>query len=249
VFHSVNDLITVWGSKSRPAALSSYLCCPFVLVDQATQDWSPRDPFVAEVRNGVGWLGWAKVAGAVGSSTVVVAKVFGEHCTEVPPVDDQHAVGEFGSQGADEPFGKAVRLWATWGNSDHVDAHIGENSVERGSELASPVAHEESELGDAIAQIHHEVAELLGGPSAVGMGGRAQQMYRSAGHLQDEQHIDPLKRHRGSPRGKSRRPTRSTPACAETAARSCRCPGPVLAVSATAATHGGSWTLPRDGRA
>jgi hypothetical protein len=105
------------------------------------------------------------------------------------------AIGEFSSQGADEPFGKAVRLWATWGNSDHLDAHIGENSVERGGELAGPVAHEESKLGDAITQIHHEVAELLGGPSTVGMGGRAQQMYRSAGQLQDEEHIDPLKRH------------------------------------------------------
>jgi hypothetical protein len=116
--------------KSASCVEQVFLCCPFVLVDQATQDWSPRDPFVAEVRDGVGWLGWAKVAGAVGSSTVVVANVFGEHCTEVPLVDDQHAVGEFGSQGADESFGEAVRLWATRGNSDHLDAHIGENSVE-----------------------------------------------------------------------------------------------------------------------
>jgi hypothetical protein len=62
---------------------------------------------VAEVRDGVGRLGWAKVAAAVGSSTVVVANVFGEHDAQVPLAEDQHAVGEFGSHGADESFGES----------------------------------------------------------------------------------------------------------------------------------------------
>ena len=42
------------------------------------------------------------------SSTVVVANVFREHDTQVSLAEDQHAVGEFGSQGADEPFGETV---------------------------------------------------------------------------------------------------------------------------------------------
>jgi hypothetical protein len=116
--------------KSASCVEKVFLCCPFVLVDQATQDWSPRDPFVAEVRDGVGRLGWAKVSGAVGSSTVVVANVLIEHDAQVPLAEDQHAVGEFGSHGADESFGEAVRPRATWGNPDHLDIHIGENSVE-----------------------------------------------------------------------------------------------------------------------
>jgi hypothetical protein len=88
--------------------------CPFVVVDQATQDWSPRDPFVVDVRDGMGRLGWAKVSAAVGSSTVVVANVLIEHDAQVPLAEDQHAVGEFGSHGADESFGEAVRPWTTW---------------------------------------------------------------------------------------------------------------------------------------
>jgi transposase-like protein len=32
--------------------------------------------------------------------------------------EDQHAVGEFGSEGADESFGEAVRSWAVWRNLD-----------------------------------------------------------------------------------------------------------------------------------
>jgi hypothetical protein len=63
-------------------------------------------------------------------STVVVANVGCEHDTQVPLTEDQHAVGEFGSQGADESFGEAVRSWAAWRNPDHGDAGVGEDSVE-----------------------------------------------------------------------------------------------------------------------
>ena len=85
---------------------------------------------MVEVRDRVGRVWRAKVAGAVGSSTVVVANVLREHHTQVSLTEDQHAVGEFGPEGAHEPFGEAVRPRATWGNPDHLDAHIGENSVE-----------------------------------------------------------------------------------------------------------------------
>ena len=72
----------------------------------------------------------AKFAGTVGSSTVVVANVVSEHNTQVPLTEDQHSVGEFGSDGAYESFGETVRPWATRRNLDHLDAHIGEHSVE-----------------------------------------------------------------------------------------------------------------------
>jgi hypothetical protein len=49
------------------------------------------------------------VAGAVGSSAVVVPDVGREYHTHVPLIEDQNTVGEFGSQGADESFGKTVR--------------------------------------------------------------------------------------------------------------------------------------------
>jgi hypothetical protein len=58
-----------------------FLCCSFVLVGQATQNWSTCDAFVAEMRDGVGRLRWSKVAGAVGPATVVVPNIFSEHCT------------------------------------------------------------------------------------------------------------------------------------------------------------------------
>jgi hypothetical protein len=60
-------------------------CCSFVLVDQATtKNWSTLDPFIAEVRHGMGRSWRAKLAGTVRPSTVVVPNVLREHHTQVP---------------------------------------------------------------------------------------------------------------------------------------------------------------------
>ncbi len=134
---------------------------------------------------------WAKFAGAVGSSTVVVPNVVCEHHTQVPLIEDQHAVGEFGSDCPHEPFGEAVRPWATRRNPDHADAHIGQDGVERRGELTGPVSDEEPELGEAIIEIHGQVADLLGGPPAVWIRGGAQHVHGPVADLQDEEHVDP----------------------------------------------------------
>jgi hypothetical protein len=68
-----------------------------------------RDAFVAEIRDGMGRLRWAKGTGTVQPSTVVVPNIFRERCRQMPLIEDQDAVGEFGSDGADEPFGKTRR--------------------------------------------------------------------------------------------------------------------------------------------
>ena len=64
------------------------------------------------------------------SAAVVVPNIFREHCAQVPPVEDQYVVGEFGSDRAHESFGKTVRARATWRNPDHADAHIGQDGIE-----------------------------------------------------------------------------------------------------------------------
>jgi hypothetical protein len=140
--------------------VSSGSFCPFVLVDQTTENWSTRDAFVAQVRDGVGGLWWAKVTAAVGPSTVVVPNIFREHDTQVPLIADQHAVGEFGSDRTHEPFGETVRPRRTWKNPDHADAHIGQDRIERCGELAGPISDQETELGEVIAKIHHQLADL-----------------------------------------------------------------------------------------
>lgn len=51
---------------------------------------------MVEVRDGVGRPWWAKIASAMGPSTVVMANIFREYDKQVPLAKDQHAVGKFG---------------------------------------------------------------------------------------------------------------------------------------------------------
>jgi len=61
--------VHVRGFRSRWPWRQAVSYCPFVFVEQAIRDRSTLDALVGEVRDGVGRLGWAKVAGAVGSGT------------------------------------------------------------------------------------------------------------------------------------------------------------------------------------
>ena len=89
---------------------------------------------------------WTEFAGTVRPSTVVMANVLREHQTQVPLAEDQYTVGEFGPDRAYEPFGETVRPRATWRSPDHLDAHIGEDGIERCGELAGPISNEDQEF-------------------------------------------------------------------------------------------------------
>jgi hypothetical protein len=119
-----------------------------------------------------------------------------EHGPQVSLAKDQHTVGEFGSEDPYESFGETVCSRTARRNSHHVNAGIGENSVERRGELTGSVSDEEPELGEAIAKVHDQVTDLLGSPPAIGIRSRAQQVHRPVADLQHEKHVDPLERHR-----------------------------------------------------
>jgi hypothetical protein len=57
-----------------------------------------------------------------------VLNVVREHHTQVPLIEDQHTVDEFGSDRAHEPFGETVPPRATRRNPDHADALIGQDT-------------------------------------------------------------------------------------------------------------------------
>jgi hypothetical protein len=89
----------------------------------------------------------------------------------VPLSEDQHQVGEFGSDGQDEALGEAVRPRAAGWDLDYLDARVRQHRVERRRELPGPITDEEPEPGNTLAEVHHEVAGLLGRPPSVGMPG------------------------------------------------------------------------------
>ena len=121
---------------------------------------------MTEVCHGVGRSWRVKFAGAVRSSTVVVANIFREYCTQVPLTKDQYTVSQFGSDRADEPFGKTVCPRTPRRNPDDPDADVSKDRIKGCGELTSPISNKEPELGEAIAKIHHQIADLLCRPLA-----------------------------------------------------------------------------------
>jgi hypothetical protein len=71
---------------------------------------------------------WAKLQRSMWPAAVVVGGVPGKDGPQVPFAEDQDAVGEFGSGGADETFGEAVRSWTARWNLHGLDAGAGEDS-------------------------------------------------------------------------------------------------------------------------
>jgi hypothetical protein len=61
--------------------------------------------------------------------------VCGQHRAGVSLVVDQHAVGAFGPDAADEPLGVTVRPWSARRGPDHVDTFRCEHRVERCGKL------------------------------------------------------------------------------------------------------------------
>jgi hypothetical protein len=114
----------------------------------------------------------------------------------VAVAENEHAVGQFGAQGADPAFRDGVGLWAAGRGFDHGDARVGQDRVEGVGELAGPVADQDIECRGALTQIHQEIARSLGGPRAVRVRGDPEQVHVTALQLDHEEHIEPLERDR-----------------------------------------------------
>src|SRR6266516_2863128 len=140
----------------------------------------------------------------------------------MPFAEDQHPVGDLGSGGKDEPLGVCVRARAPGRDLDRRDAGAGQGRVEGCGELPGPVADQEPEARGAVAGVHQDVADLLGGPRPVRMGGDPEDMHVAGAGFDDEQAVQSLERYRAVHGGRNRRRAWSRLGCAGTAARWCR---------------------------
>jgi hypothetical protein len=137
-----------------------------VLVDQAAEDRSTSDPAVDRLGYGSFRTGRAQLQCSMRPMPVVVHRIPGKHAAQVSFPEDQHPVGDLGSDGQHEASGEAVRPRASRRDLDYLNTCIGQHRVERGRELSGPIADEEPEPGDMVAEVHDEVAGLLGGPGS-----------------------------------------------------------------------------------
>ena len=147
------------------------LCDLHVFADEAIESISPERP---DGRSGTWWSavrGCALIEGSVRPVGVEVLDVLAQHDVEVAWSDDQEVVEAFSAQGADEAFRDRVRPRCPDRGADDPHVSTDEDGVERGGELAVPVADQEPEPVGAFAEVHEQVAGLLGDPGAGGVGG------------------------------------------------------------------------------
>jgi hypothetical protein len=98
-------------------------------------------------------------------------QVLAQYDVEVAGSGDQKVVEALSSQCPDEPFRDRVRPGRSDRGADDPQVGAGEDGVERGGKLAVPVADQEPEPIAAIAEIHQQVAGLLGHPGTGRVGG------------------------------------------------------------------------------
>src|SRR4051794_26693081 len=91
------------------------------------------------------------------------------HSFEVVWSGNQDVVEAFPAERADEAFRDRVRPRCPGRGADDPYVGTGEDCVERGGELAVPVADQEPEPVGAVAEIHEQVASLLGHPDTGGV--------------------------------------------------------------------------------
>jgi hypothetical protein len=113
----------------------------------------------------------------------------------MPLAEDQHPVGDLGPGGAHEPFRISIRARAPGRDRPSLAARADQNRVERCGELPGPVAGQEPEARGAVAEIHQEIADLLGGPGPVRVRGDSGNVHVAGAGLDDEQAIQAPGRH------------------------------------------------------
>jgi hypothetical protein len=127
---------------------------------------------------------------------VVVAGEDAEHALEVTLVHDQEPVETFGADGADETLGGCVRLRRSHRRLDDLDAFACEDGVEVTGELAVTVTDQEAKRSRSLLQRSGELARQLGDPRPGRGRGTAGEVDAAAAEFDEEEHVQPLPRHR-----------------------------------------------------
>jgi hypothetical protein len=97
--------------------------------------------------------------------------VLSQDAAEVAFAEDQHRVGGLGPRGEHEPFRISIRARTSGRDLHGLDARAGQGRIEGCGELPGPVADQKPEARGAVTEVHQEIADLLGGPQPIRVGG------------------------------------------------------------------------------
>ena len=115
---------------------------------------------------------------------VVVPAVDAEHVLEMAAAEDQDPVEAVGASRAHPALGEGVRVRGLDRCAKHLDALRPEDLVEGVAELRVAIVDQEPD-GVLVAELHNEVARLLGDPASVRVRG-AGDVLDSPGRERDE---------------------------------------------------------------
>jgi hypothetical protein len=137
-----------------------------ILVGESADDWSAVNWVVGEVDHEWG-LGFGLDRGelpecAVWSRSVEMMQIDRQDPAQVAFVDDQDLVKQLATQCSDHPFADRVPLWRS-GWTENPDVVCGEDRINGCGEPGVPVSEQRLDRGDAVGEIHQEVAGGLGG--------------------------------------------------------------------------------------
>jgi hypothetical protein len=104
-------------------------------------------------------------------------------------VHDQYPVENLSAYRADPSLSDPVRPRCAYRCAKDADDLAGEHGIEGAGELGVPISDQELECRQTVAEVHHEVASLLGNPRTAGVGGDSEQVNVAGGVLHDEQHV------------------------------------------------------------
>ena len=105
------------------------------------------------------------------------------HYREVARSGDEEVVQAFAAERADPAFRDGVRSGCPCRGAEDADVGTGEHRVEGCGELAAAVADQEPKLVGPVAELHQQVAGLLGDPGLGGMGGDPGEVHAAAAVL------------------------------------------------------------------
>jgi hypothetical protein len=120
---------------------------------------------------------------------VVVAGVAAEDTFEMCFIENQEMVEALRSHGADEPFGKSVRIRCPIGRLQDLGALGSEDIIEARHVLGVTISDQEVGGEVSVGEVTGDVPRLFGDPSCVGMGGHPGDPDPPAGELDEEEYV------------------------------------------------------------
>ena len=182
---------SVYGAFSRFASRRA-----LVLVQEAAEtvatlhrDWRRPRPRRLTRRS----IRRQQVQTAMRPPTVVMLDEHRERALQMCGVQHQKPIEAFCAGGPDEPFGDTVRLRRLNRRLDDSNALSLEHGIETVRELAVPISDEKANRFRPIGKGPGHLPRLLRDPVGVGTNGASGKMDATAGDLDEEQHVYPLK--------------------------------------------------------